>query len=137
MNNEDTKVVDMMDVRLRRLHVGLDTSPDFDGRVFARVAELERTTGKAPANLREQFERRRARVLKRLRREAWLNGISACVLVLAGGALLLRFLPGLMQLLPPLPVAENNTATLITVLAMVAATAIGAMKASGARIRLR
>lgn len=137
MNGEDPRVVDMMDVRLRRLHGGLDARSGFEERVFQRVAELERAAGRRPADLSQQFERRRQRTLRQLRVEAWLNGISACLLVLVGGALLLRFLPGLVDLLPAASVESPGSTVLVTLLALVAATAIGVLKATGSQIRLR
>ena len=63
-----------LDLRLRRLFGGLDAREGFEQRLVTRIAA---TDARPRADLREQFERRRALVARRLRREAWLNATSA------------------------------------------------------------
>jgi hypothetical protein len=74
--------------RLRRLCGSLDAAPGFEERVMQRVATLPA----APrSDLRAQFERRRALRCGRLRREAWMNGLTALGLGACAGALLWRY----------------------------------------------
>ncbi len=74
--------------RLRRLCGSLDTGSGFEVRVMRRVATLPA----APRDdLRAQFERRRALLHGRLRREAWMNGSTTLGLGACAGALLWRY----------------------------------------------
>ncbi len=76
-----------LDARLRRLFAPADTSPGFEARVLARVAAL----GTAPAaDRRARVEQRRDLERRRLRREAWLNGVIAAGIGAAGVAVVLR-----------------------------------------------
>lgn len=69
-----------LDARLRRMMAGLDAGAGFEARVMQQVAARAARAGVVSADLREQFERRRAVVRRRLRREAWSNAIT-----IAGG----------------------------------------------------
>jgi hypothetical protein len=73
--------------RLRGLFGTLDARAGFEGRVMARVASLAAQQGAMRADLRAQFERRRELTRRRLRREAWSNGISTAGIGVAAGAL--------------------------------------------------
>jgi hypothetical protein len=80
MNSED---------RLRRLLGGLDAAPGFEERVMQRVAALAAAAPRE--DLRAQFERRRELTHRRLRREAWMNGITILGLGACASALLWRY----------------------------------------------
>jgi hypothetical protein len=80
MNSED---------RLRRLLGGLDAAPGFEERVMQRVAALAAAAPRE--DLRAQFERRRVLTHRRLRREAWMNGITILGLGACASALLWRY----------------------------------------------
>lgn len=73
MTGDDPRLA-ALDARLRRLFAGLDAREGFEQRLAARIAAAD---VRPRADLREQFERRRELVARRLRREAWLNSISA------------------------------------------------------------
>jgi hypothetical protein len=77
--------------RLRRLMSGLDARPGFEERLRARIASA------APprAELRARLEARRLAVRRRLRREAWTNGVTAIGVVAAMAALLWRIAPAM------------------------------------------
>lgn len=77
--------------RLRALFSALDARAGFEERVMARVASLAAQQGAARADLRAQFERRRELTRRRLRREAWSNGISIAGIGVAAGALAWRY----------------------------------------------
>jgi choline dehydrogenase-like flavoprotein len=82
-----------LDARLRRHFAGIDTAADFEARITARVAALRA----APASdLRAQFELRRERLRRRLRREAWLNGATIAGIAAAAGAVLWRYAPDIL-----------------------------------------
>jgi hypothetical protein len=87
-----------LDAQLRRLLGRLDTRAGFEARVTQRVVALRATTVASRADLRAQFERRRDRVRRRLRREAWMNGITILGLAACAGALLWRFAPEIQRL---------------------------------------
>jgi len=83
------------DDRLRRLFGNLDAEPGFEERVMQRVATL----ATAPReDLRAQYERRRALLRRRLKREAWMNGITAIGLGACAGALLWRYAAEIQRL---------------------------------------
>ncbi len=85
MNSED---------RLRRLFGSLDARPGFEERVMQRVAAL----AAAPRqDLRTQFERRRALLRRRLRREAWMNSITVLGIGACAGALVWRYASEIQQ----------------------------------------
>jgi hypothetical protein len=63
-----------LDARLRRALAGVDTSPDFESRLAARIAALP---GVPEEILRVRIERRRQVLRGRLRREALLNALTA------------------------------------------------------------
>lgn len=94
MNGEEPRPAEL-DLRLRRLFGGLDAGAGFESRVMQRVA----THAAAPqGNLRAQFERRRELVRRRLRREAWMNGITALGMAACAAALLRHFVPEIQRL---------------------------------------
>jgi hypothetical protein len=80
-----------LDGRLRGLFGTLDARAGFEGRVMARVASLAAQQGAVRTDLRAQFERRRELTRRRLRREAWSNGISIAGIGVAAGALAWRY----------------------------------------------
>ena len=87
MNSED---------RLRRLLGGLDAAPGFEERVMRRVAALAAAAPRE--DLRAQFERRRELTRRRLRRDAWMNGITLLGLSACASALLWRYAPEVQKL---------------------------------------
>lgn len=87
-----------LDARLRKLMGGLDARAGFEARVTQRVVALRATTIASRADLRAQFEHRRDLVRRRLRREAWMNGITILGLAACAGALLWRFAPEFQRL---------------------------------------
>ncbi len=86
-----------IDDRLRRLLGGLDAGPGFEERVMQRVAKLAATAAAPRGDLRAQFERRRELLRRRLRREAWMNGITILGLGVCAGALLWRYASEIQQ----------------------------------------
>jgi hypothetical protein len=84
--SEDARMA-AMDARLRRAMSGLDAGRGFDERLRARIAAAGPRM--APG---AEFEHQR-QVLRRLRREAWANGISLAGLGLAAAATAWRFAP--------------------------------------------
>ena len=70
-----------LDTRMRRLFEGVDTAPGFEERVLARVASLE---SDAAVALRSLAERRRALEQRWLRRESWMNAVTAAGIGAAG-----------------------------------------------------
>lgn len=80
-----------LDGRLRRLLSGLDTRPGFEERLRARIA----STALPRADLRAQLEARRLAVRRRLRREVWMNGITAAGVIAAVAALFWRVEPAI------------------------------------------
>jgi hypothetical protein len=78
---------DRLDVRLRRLFAGLDTSPGFGARVALRVAALPVVPRDV---LRERVERSRALAARRLRRESLTWGATASAAGAAGLAVVWR-----------------------------------------------
>lgn len=63
-----------LDARMRRLFAGVDTAPGFGSRLAARIAAVHPVPAEV---LRERFERRRDRARRQLRRDAWVNGVTA------------------------------------------------------------
>ena len=76
-----------LDTRMRRLLAGADTSPGFEARLLARVAALETAPA---AERRNQAERRRELEHRRLRREFWVNAVTAAGIGAAGIAVVWR-----------------------------------------------
>lgn len=97
MNTDDPRPTEL-DARLRRLMGSLDASAGFEERLMQRVAALAAATGAPREDLRAQFERRRALVRRRLRREAWLDGMTIAGLGACAGVLLWRFAPEIQRL---------------------------------------
>ena len=94
MSNEDTRRTNL-EARLRGLLGGLDANTGFEARLMQRVVTL----AVAPrADLRAQFERRRELRRLRLRREAWMNGITTLGLGACAAGLLWRFAPDIQRL---------------------------------------
>jgi ferric-dicitrate binding protein FerR (iron transport regulator) len=83
-----------LDTRMRRLFEGVDTSPGFEARVLARVASLE---SDAAAALRNLAERRRALEQRWLRRESWMNAVTAAGIGAAGIAVVWRNGPSVVR----------------------------------------
>jgi hypothetical protein len=83
-----------LDARMRRLFEGVDTSPGFEARVLARVAALE---SDAAAALRSLAERRRALEQRWLRRESWMNAVTAAGIGGAGIAVVWRNGPSVVR----------------------------------------
>ena len=83
-----------LDTRMRRLFEGVDTSPGFEARVLARVASLE---SDAAAALRSLAERRRALEQRWLRRESWMNAVTAAGIGAAGIAVVWRNGPSVVR----------------------------------------
>ncbi len=84
-----------IDARLRRLFGGLDAGAGFEERVMQRVAKLAAAAPRE--DLRAQFERRCERLRRRLRREAWMNGMTIVGFGACAGALLWRYAPEIQQ----------------------------------------
>lgn len=76
-----------LDPRMRRLLADADTSPGFEARVLERIAALEAAPAK-DGLIRAEHQRELVR--RRLRREAWLNGIIVTGIGTAGIAVVLR-----------------------------------------------
>jgi hypothetical protein len=76
-----------LEARLRGLFGSLDARAGFDERVMARVTSLAAQPGPMRADRRVQFERRQELARRRLRREAWSNGINIAGIGVAAGAL--------------------------------------------------
>lgn len=72
--------------RLRGLFGSLDARAGFEERVMARVASLAAQRGMVRVDLRAQFERRRELTRRRLRREAWSNGLIIAGIGVAAAA---------------------------------------------------
>lgn len=88
MNGDETARQDL-DARLRRAMSGLDARAGFEQRLQARIA-----AGAPPRPaLRAELEARRLAARRRLRREAWANGITTAGVGLGIAALVLRFAP--------------------------------------------
>ena len=94
-----------LDLRLRRLFAGLDARAGFEERLAARIAAV---ASRPNADLREQFERRRELVLRRLRRAAWLNAISAAGIGAAALALYWQYEVAIAQWLSGMPALDAN-----------------------------
>ena len=65
---------DGYDARMRRHFADLDTSPQFEARLMARIAALAAEPAEV---LRARVERRREALARRLRRETWTNAAIA------------------------------------------------------------
>jgi len=76
-----------LEARLRRLFGSLDARAGFEERVMTRVASLAALRRTVRTDLRAQFERRRELTRRRLRREAWSNGLGIAGIGVAAGAL--------------------------------------------------
>ncbi len=76
---------------MRRLLAGADTSPGFEARVLARVAALEASPA---AESRSLAERRRELEHRRLRRDSWMNAVTAAGIGAAGNCRRLAQWPG-------------------------------------------
>jgi hypothetical protein len=84
-----------LDARLRRLLDGPDVSAGFEARVMKCIAGL--ATAAPREDLRAQFERRRGLMRRRIRREAWMNSITALGLGACASALLWRYASEIQQ----------------------------------------
>ena len=83
-----------LDTRMRKLFEGVDASPGFEARVLARVAALE---SDAAAALRRRAERRRDLEHRWLRRESWMNAVTAAGIGAAGIAVVWRNGPSIVR----------------------------------------
>jgi hypothetical protein len=88
MNDDDARMAGM-ETRLRRLMSGLDVREGFEARVQGRIAALAMSR----TDLKAQFEARRLTALRRMRREAWANGVTIAGVGAAAAALVWRFAP--------------------------------------------
>ena len=95
MNSEDPRQA-QLDTRLSRLLGGLDAEAGFEERVMQRVAKLAAAAPRE--DLRAQFERRRELLRHRLRREAWMNGITILGLGACASALSWRYASEIQKL---------------------------------------
>ncbi len=89
-----------LDMRLRRLLAGADTAPGFEARVLARVAALEPLPA---AERRSLAESHRELEHRRLRRDFWMNAVTAAGIGAAGIAAVWRHGPNVARW-----VAENS-----------------------------
>lgn len=92
MSGDESRVTDI-EARLRRLMSGLDARPGFESRVQVRIAAL----AALPTDLRAQLEARRQAARRRLRREAWANGVTIAGVGAAAAVLVWRFVPEIEQ----------------------------------------
>ena len=83
-----------LDTRMRKLFEGVDALPGFEARVLARVAALE---SDAAAALRRRAERRRDLEHRWLRRESWMNAVTAAGIGAAGIAVVWRNGPSIVR----------------------------------------
>ncbi len=83
-----------LDARMRRLFAGVDTASGFESRLAARIAAMQPVPEDV---LRERFERRRDRARRQLRRDAWVNGVTAAGIGAAGIALIWRNAPAVAR----------------------------------------
>jgi hypothetical protein len=88
MNHDDPRMAGM-DQRLRRLMSGLDAREGFEARVQGRIAAL----ATSQSDLKAQFEARRLAARRRMRREAWANGVTIAGVGAAASVLVWRFAP--------------------------------------------
>lgn len=88
MNHDDPRMAGM-DQRLRRLMSGLDARAGFEARVQVRIAAL----ATSQSDLKAQFEARRLAARRRMRREAWANGVTIAGVGAAAAVLVWRFAP--------------------------------------------
>jgi len=98
MNVEDDEAMRALDARLKRLYGGLDTSPGFDARLQARIAQLA-SVGARPsaAAAREQLERNYARARAAADRAARIDAVAVAIGGLGSVLALWRFAPQLTQ----------------------------------------
>lgn len=94
MNTQDPCRAEL-DARLSRLLGGLDAGTGFEARVMVRIVGLAAAAPRE--NLRAQFEYRRALLRRRLRREAWMNGITTVGLGICASALLWHYASEIQQ----------------------------------------
>lgn len=86
-----------LDARMRGMLAGLDAAPGFEARVMRRVAVQAAKASAPGADPRSQYEHRQELTRRRLRREAWSNGITIAGVGVAAGALVWRFREPIMQ----------------------------------------
>ncbi|HEY7752939.1 MAG TPA: hypothetical protein VH856_03900 [Steroidobacteraceae bacterium] len=115
MSSEDAGMA-ALDARLRRAMHGLDARAGFEARVRARIA----AAAPVSADLRAQFEERREAVRRRLRREAWANGISIAGIGIAAAALVWRFAPEIGRAAAGVPIPADPVVIAAVTLAALA-----------------
>ena len=82
------------DTRMRRVFAGIDTAPGFESRLAGRIASVRDTpAGAALAGL----ERRRELARRQLRREFWMNAVTAAGVGAAGIAVVWRHGPNVAR----------------------------------------
>ena len=86
MNDDDARMAGM-ETRLRRLMSGLDAREGFEARVQGRIAAL----AMSQTDLKAQFEAHRLAARRRMRREAWANGVTIAGVGAAAAVLVWRF----------------------------------------------
>jgi len=91
--NEEERMAGM-DARLRRAMAGLDARDGFESRVQRRIAVL----ASSQLDLKAQFEARRLAARRRMRRDAWANGVTIAGVGAAAAALVWRFAPEIARL---------------------------------------
>lgn len=122
--NEDPTA---LDGRLRRLMSGLDARPGFEERLRARIA----SAALPRADLRAQLEARRLAVRRRLRREVWMNGITAAGVVAAIATLLWRLTPAIERFAGSAWASADPLTVSCTTLAVLAAVLWPVLRSAG------
>lgn len=88
MNDDDARMAGV-ETQLRRLMSGLDARTGFEARVQGRIAAL----ATSQLDLKAQFEARRLAARRRMRRDAWANGVTIAGVGGAAAVLVWRFAP--------------------------------------------
>jgi hypothetical protein len=100
MNAEDTEAMRSLDIRLRRLHAGLDARPGFEDRLAARVADLRAQRARPlPTEAVHRIEREYERARARFDRDAKVEGLLLAVAGLGGVLAVWQLVPELAHLL--------------------------------------
>lgn len=115
MNDDDPHMAGV-DQQLRRLMSGLDARAGFEARVQGRIAAL----AVSRTDLKAQFEARRLAARRRMRREAWANGVTIAGVGAAAAVLVWRFAPEIQQLAVAVDPLVIGATTLAVVAAAVA-----------------
>jgi len=89
MNADDAGRQQVLEARLRRMLSGLDARAGFEERLQSRIV----AGGTPVIDRRAEFEARRIAARRRLRRDAWSDGITIAAIGVGICALALRFAP--------------------------------------------